>query len=78
MKQSMTVQELCDKLTVLCHEGHAQAQVRHVTGYEVKAITDVEMVGDEIALITSREEFCYNIGCGKCTNDCEFAGREMK
>lgn len=56
MKQKMTVQELCDKLTVLCHEGYAQAQVRHVTGYEVKAITDVEMVGDEIALITSREK----------------------
>lgn len=57
MKQKMTVQELCDKLTVLCHEGHAQAQVRHVTGFEVKAITDVEMVGNEVALITSRE-FC--------------------
>ena len=56
MKQSMTVQKLCDRLTVLCHEGHAQTQVRHVTGYEVKAITDVEMVGDKIALITSREK----------------------
>ena len=56
MKQTMTVQELCDKLTVLCHEGYAQAQVRHVTGYEVKTVTDVEMIGDEIALITSREK----------------------
>jgi hypothetical protein len=56
MKQNMTVQQLCDELTTLCHEGHAQAEVRHVTGYEVKAITGVEMVGDEIALITSREK----------------------
>lgn len=77
MKQTMTVQELCDKLTVLCHEGHAQAQVRHVTGYEVKDVRDVEMIGDEIALITSKEESCHNI-CGDCTNDCEFAGREKK
>ncbi len=56
MKQKMTVQQLCDELTILCHAGYAQAQVRHVTGYEVKAITGVEMVGDEIALITSREK----------------------
>ena len=23
----MTVQELCDELTILCHNGHAQSQV---------------------------------------------------
>ena len=56
MTKKMTVQQLCDELTLLCHNGYAQAQVRHVTGYEVKAITGVEMCGDEIALITSREK----------------------
>ena len=54
--KELTVQELCDRLTVLSHDGHAQAIVRHVTGDLVKAVTGVEMVGDEIALLTSREE----------------------
>ena len=54
IKKGLTVQELCDKLTVLSHNGHAQAIVRHVTGDLVRPITDVEMVGDEIALLTSR------------------------
>jgi hypothetical protein len=56
IKKGLTVQELCDRLTVLSHNGHAQAVVRHVTGDLVKAVTEVEMVGDEIALITSRGE----------------------
>lgn len=56
IKKGLTVQELCDRLTVLSHNGHAQAVVRHVTGDLVKAVTGVEMVGDEIALITSRGE----------------------
>ena len=56
IKKGLTVQELCDRLTVLSHDGHAQAIVRHVTGDLVKAVTGVEMVGDEIALLTSREE----------------------
>ena len=54
--KELTVQELCDRLTVLSHDGHAQAVVRHVTGDLVKAVTGVDMVGDEIALLTSREE----------------------
>lgn len=52
----MTVQKLCDELTLLCHNGHAQAVVRHCTGYEVKEVRGVELVGDEIALLTSREK----------------------
>ena len=56
MKNIMTVQQLCDELTILCHNGYAQAEVRHVTGYEVKSITGVEMIGDEIAVITSKEK----------------------
>ncbi len=56
IKKGLTVQELCDRLTVLSHDGHAQAVVRHVTGDLVKAVTGVDMVGDEIALLTSRGE----------------------
>lgn len=55
-KKGLTVQELCDRLTVLSHDGHAQAVVRHVTGDLVKAVTSVEMVSDDIVLITSRGE----------------------
>ena len=54
--KSLTVQELCDKLTVLCHNGHAQAVVRHCVGFEVKPITGVVMIGDTIAMITSKGE----------------------
>ena len=56
IKKGLTVQELCDKLTLICHSGFANAVVRHVTGDLVRPVTDVEMVGEEIALILSREE----------------------
>jgi hypothetical protein len=52
----LTVQELCDKLTVLCHNGHAQAVVRHAVGFEIKEIKDVVMIGDAIAMLTSKGE----------------------
>lgn len=52
--KGMTVQELCDKLTVLCHNGHAQATVRHCVGFEIKEIGDVVMIGDYIAMLTSK------------------------
>lgn len=55
-KNGLTVQELCDKLTTLCHNGHAQAVVRHCVEFEVKPIADVVMIGDEIAMLTSRSE----------------------
>ena len=55
-KKEMTVQDLCDKLTVLCHDGHAQAVVRHCVGFEVKPITGVVMIGDAIAMLTSKGE----------------------
>ena len=51
----MTVQELCDKLTILCHEGYAQAMVVHVSKGDVIGVADVEMIGDEWALIRSIE-----------------------
>ena len=55
-KKGLTVQELCDKLTLISHSGYAQAVVRHVDGDLVRPVTDIEMVGDEIALLVSRGE----------------------
>lgn len=54
--KGLTVQELCDKLTVLCHNGHAQAIVRHSAGLEVLPVTDISMIGDAIALLRSNGE----------------------
>ena len=56
IKKGLTVRELCDKLTLICHSGFANAVVRHVDGDLVRPVTDVEMIGEEIALITSRGE----------------------
>ncbi len=53
-KKGLTVQELCDKLTVLCHNGHAQATVKHSAGFEILEISDVVMIGDSIAMLTNR------------------------
>lgn len=55
-QKGLTVQELCDKLTALCHDGHAQAVVRHCAGLEVLPITDITMIGDAIALLRSNGE----------------------
>lgn len=49
----MTVQELCDKLTTLCHEGYAQADVKHISGELVKTVNGVEKVGDDTVIIRS-------------------------
>lgn len=51
----MTVQELCDELTILAHSGYAQAQVKHISGELVKNVAKIEMVGEEIVLIRSEE-----------------------
>lgn len=49
----MTVQEIGDEFTLLSHQGQAQAKVMHVSGGEVKNVTGIEMIGDDIALIKS-------------------------
>lgn len=51
----MTVQELCDKLTILCHEGYAQADVKHISGELVKTVNGVEKVGEDSVVIISTE-----------------------
>ena len=48
----MTVQQLCDRLTELCHRGCAQYEVLHDSGMEIKNVTRVEEVGKTV-LITS-------------------------
>ena len=54
--KGLTVQELCDKLTLLCHNGYAQATVRHAVGFEIREISGVVMIGDYIAMLTSKGE----------------------
>jgi len=47
----MTVQELSDRLLVLSHEeGLGQAEVLHVTGFEIKEIGKVMVVDDKVIL----------------------------
>ena len=48
----MTVQQLCDILTELCHAGCAQYEVLHTSGMEIKKVTRAEKVGKTV-LITS-------------------------
>ena len=50
----MTIQEACDKLTELCHQGHAQARLMFISGYDVKEVENFEMLGDDTALVRSQ------------------------
>ena len=47
----MTIQQLADRLTELCHNGKAQAEIKYVGEYEVHDIGSVEMMDDETAII---------------------------
>ena len=55
-KRGLTVQELCDKLTNLCHEGHAKAIVRHCVDFSIRDVGNVGMIGEETAMISSKGE----------------------
>lgn len=52
----MTIQELADRLTELCHHGKAQAEIRYVGEYKVHDIAVVVMVDDETAVIQPKRE----------------------
>lgn len=52
----MTIQQLADRLTELCHQGKAQAEIRYVGEYEVHDIGSVEMLDEETAIIKSAEK----------------------
>lgn len=54
-KRGFTVQELCDKLTELCHSGHAQAIVRHCTECQILDVKDVLLISDNAVMLTSKE-----------------------
>jgi arginine repressor len=49
----MKIQQLCDELTMLCHNGHAQADVKFVSGTLIKNVAGIEMIGDDTVLIVS-------------------------
>lgn len=50
----MTIQQACDKLTELCHQGHAQARLMFISGADVKEVENFEMLGDDTALVRSQ------------------------
>ena len=50
----MTIQQACDKLTELCHQGHAQARLMFISGSDVKEVENFEMLGDDTALVRSQ------------------------
>lgn len=50
----MTIQEASDKLTELCHQGHAQARLMFISGADVKEVENFEMLGDDTVLVRSR------------------------
>ena len=55
-QRGLTVQELSDKLTALCHNGHAQAIVRHCVDFTIRDVGNVVMIGEETAMISSKGE----------------------
>ena len=43
----MTIQKLCDELILLCHEGHAQAEVFLFDNEKLKAVNSVTLCGED-------------------------------
>lgn len=56
-KKVMTIQQFCDQLTVLCHEGYAQSKIKVESGMKIKDVTGIEIIGKkyDIAVIKSEE-----------------------
>ena len=52
----MTIQQLADRLTELCHQGRAQAEIQYVGEYLVHDIEKVEMLDEETAIIRPKKE----------------------
>ena len=52
----MTIQQLVDKLTELCHQGMAQAEVKLMGESLVHNVTGVEKIDDDTVLIRWSEE----------------------
>lgn len=50
----MKIQEACDRLTELCHQGHAQARLMFISGADVKEVENFEMLGDDTVLVRSQ------------------------
>ena len=54
-KRGMTVQQLADRLTELCHQGKAQAEIKYIGEYIVHDIGSVEMIDPDTAIIRPKE-----------------------
>lgn len=50
----MTIQEACDRLTELCHQGHAQARLMVICESIVNEVGNFETVGDDSVLVCSK------------------------
>lgn len=49
----MTIQQACDRLTELCHQGLAQAKLMYINGTLVKEVGGFEKMDGETVLVRS-------------------------
>ena len=49
----MTIQQACDRLTELCHQGHAQSRLLLIGGYEIKEVNEFEKLDADTVLVRS-------------------------
>jgi len=49
----MTIQEACDRLTELCHQGLAQSRLLFIGGYEIKEVNAFEKLDADTVLVRS-------------------------
>lgn len=54
-KRGMTVQQLADRLTELCHQGKAQTEIKYIGEYIVHDIGSVEMIDEDTAIIRPKK-----------------------
>lgn len=54
-KRGMTVQQLADRLTELCHQGKALAEIKYIGEYIVHDIGSVEMIDEDTAIIRPKK-----------------------
>lgn len=47
----LTVQQLCDELTMLCHNGHAQADIKIISDNYVKDVKSICLVQDNLIVL---------------------------
>lgn len=50
----MTIQQACDRLTELCHQGLAQAELMYITGAEAKEVGSFEKLDGTTVLVRGK------------------------